>query len=94
MTDVSSFTVSYDRRADTLYITQRVDAARGVQDKFGIIWRYDNNGCLIGATVMDFRELWAADPRELVERLAEKFDLPIPQASVIIYKALELPSNH
>ncbi len=94
MSDVSSFTVSYDRRADTLYIAQRVEVADGIQDKFGIIWRYDKQGGLVGATVMDFRELWADNPQELARRIAEKFDLPFPQASVIIKRALDLPSVH
>ena len=94
MSDVSSFTVSYDRRADTLYITQPIAAVRGVQDKSGIIWRYDASGKLIGVTVMDFVELWKADPNALAAKIAERFDMPIPQASIIVNHALGLRSTH
>lgn len=94
MNDVSTFTVSYDRRADTLYIVQPLEAARGVQDRCGIIWRYNSRGEIVGATVMDFREIWAANPHDLAVRIADKFNLPIPQAAIIIDQALGIHSTH
>lgn len=72
------FTVSYDGRADVLYITRKsASGVRGTEDRFGIVWRYDQGGELIGATIMDFNERWFANQEELAEALAgrlAKFD--------------------
>jgi len=95
MTDIASFSVAYDRRADVLYIAEAVrPAARGVEDKFGIVWRYDSNGQLIGATIMDFIESWSDNPSALAEKIAERFKIPVAHAGVIVKRALEMRSSH
>lgn len=95
MTDISSFSVAYDRRADVLYIAEvNRSASRGVEDRFGIVWRYDEDGRLIGATVMDFIESWSDDPSALAEKIAERFKMPVAHAGVIVKRALELRSIH
>jgi uncharacterized protein YuzE len=59
MSNLRPFNVVYDRESDVLYIsTRREPAARGIEDKNGIVWRYDRQGELIGATVLDFHDHW------------------------------------
>lgn len=49
--------VSYDRFGDVLYIKTRAeDGTEARVDENGIVRRYDDQGVLVGATVMDFRE--------------------------------------
>jgi uncharacterized protein YuzE len=72
--------VSYDHNADVLYLSIRqAPAARGIEDREGIVWRYDNNDKLIGATILDYHEHWARKFRQLVGDLSEKFDIPIEE---------------
>jgi len=90
MPDIYAFHVTYDRRADTLYIsTQRAAAARGVEDSHGIVWRYGPDGVLIGATIMDFGDLWSDKPEELATELAKRFDMPRAQTMIVVERALE-----
>lgn len=90
MNKVSSFTVTYDRDQDVLYISARRDAAsRGVEDPHGIVWRYDRDGELIGATVVDFYDQWFSKQSELADELSRKFQITPPQAQVVIDHALE-----
>lgn len=91
MTKVSAFNVIYDGSADVLYLTRRAEAAAtGKQDKYGVVWRYDRDGTLIGATIMDFYESWADDLALLAERLSKRFAIPEPQAQVVLSHALSL----
>jgi uncharacterized protein YuzE len=84
------FRVSYDANADTLYITAKAaPAARGVEDARGIVWRYDAGGDVISATVMDFHDVWAAQPDALAFEIAKRFDIPRPQAQTVVEHALE-----
>lgn len=63
--------------ADTLYLSSRREAAaRGVEDEFGILWRYDAAGSVIGMTIVDFWEAWAARQPDLAERVATGFHIP------------------
>ena len=88
-----SFNVAYDAKSDVLYITARREASpRAREDRLGIVWRYGSDGDLIGATVMDFREIWSERASELADRLAERFDIPAPQALNVVEHALEDPS--
>ncbi|MCF6122504.1 MULTISPECIES: DUF2283 domain-containing protein [Mesorhizobium] len=90
MSRISAFEVVYDADSDVLYISRRRDvAARGIEDKSGIVWRYDRSGELIGATVVDFHDLWASRGDELASELSEKFHVPTPQAQVVVNFALE-----
>ena len=85
-----NFNVTYDRRTDVLYIsTVREASTKGIEDKYGIVWRYGQNGILIGATVVDFRELWAERPENLADSIAEHFHIPAVQALNIVEHALE-----
>ena len=85
-----SWRVTYDAGADVLYITSRIDPdTRGIEDALGIVWRYGRGGDLIGATVVDFRELWSGKPEALAEELAKRFDIPSPQALNVVEHALE-----
>lgn len=91
MSKVSAFSVVYDGAADVLYLTRRAEpAATGKQDKYGVVWRYDRDGTLIGATIMDFYESWSDDLSLLTERLAKRFAIPEPQAQVVLNQALSL----
>ncbi|HVW73165.1 MAG TPA: DUF2283 domain-containing protein [Rhizomicrobium sp.] len=90
MSDMVSFVVAYDKRADVLYISSRkAPAVRGITDNFGIVWRYDGTGSLIGATIMDFNGEWRYRHHELAEKIAEKFDIPTTQAEVVLQHAEE-----
>lgn len=84
------FNVTYDADSDVLYISRRRESAtRGVEDQHGIVWRYGRDGNLIGATILDFHEFWAGRGDELAAELSRHFDIPIPQARVVIDHALE-----
>jgi hypothetical protein len=92
MTNRSSFkfTVSYDANSDVLYVTGRTEpAARGVEDSHGIVWRYSAGGDVISATIMDFHDIWASQPDALAMEIAKRFDIPRPQAQVVVDHALE-----
>ena len=85
MSKVSSFNVTYDRDSDVLYIsTRREAAARGVEDSYGIVWRYDREGELIGATVVDFYDNWFNKQSQLADELSRRFHIPTPQAKVVL----------
>lgn len=90
MSNIHSFNVTYDRDGDVLYISKRkAPAARGIEDQFGIVWRYDSNGELIGATIVDFYERWYKDKDTLAVRLSREFDITPPQARVVLDHALK-----
>jgi hypothetical protein len=81
--------VTYDAGSDVLYITARREpASRGREDRHGIVWRYGSDGDLIGATVMDFREIWSEQPEALADELAARFDIPTLQALNVVEHAL------
>jgi uncharacterized protein YuzE len=85
-----SFNVTYDIDSDVLYISTRQEpAVRGVEDRNGIVWRYDGGGELIGATVVDFYERWFAQQPLLADEISRKFHVPSPQAKVVIEHALQ-----
>jgi uncharacterized protein YuzE len=92
MSDMVSFTVAYDKRTDVLYIAARKEpAAKGTTDDYGIVWRYDSNGKLIGATVMDFHEYWDDHLALLERQLSDRFDVPVSQMRVVLKRASENP---
>jgi uncharacterized protein YuzE len=66
----------YDRAADVLYISVlRAPAARGIEDRRGIVWRYDSAGALIGVTIIDYQGRWAANRHRLAGELSERFHI-------------------
>lgn len=86
-----TFNVSYDRRTDVLYIsTVQGGGSDARMDKQGIVWRYDEAGELVGATIMDFYDRWGSQQPKLVAKLSKRFHLPEPQASVVVDHALSL----
>jgi uncharacterized protein YuzE len=85
-----SFNVTYDRLTDVLYISAlKAASTKGVEDKYGIVWRYGADGNLVGATVVDFRELWSEKTENLAKELAWHFEVPTVQALNIIEHALD-----
>lgn len=89
MADFRTFTVAYDASADVLYIAVRKEpASRGVESAEGIVWRYDSLGELIGATIMDFHELWSDRPAALARELSRHFHMPTHQAMNVVEHAL------
>lgn len=88
--DTVTFSVSYDRKADVLYISTRSEDEVGARfdRRNGILWRYDGNGNVIGMTIMEFRERLPLDRSLLEKKVAEKFHLPAFQASNVLDHAL------
>ena len=85
MSNMKSFRVYYDRDFGVLYVTHvDIAAARGVEDKNGVIWRYDVHGTLIGATVLDVFDRWHEDRSTLTRALSEKFQISAPQANRVL----------
>lgn len=85
MSNISSFNVVYDSDSDVLYVVRRQEAAtRGIEDRHGIVWRYGSDGALIGATIMDFYDRWFEDQDTLAKALSNRFDVPAPQAQVVL----------
>jgi len=78
----------YDRRADVLYLfTDENSPAVACEDELGIVWRYVNGRHLVGATVIDFHELWADRLDELASALAKGFRLPAKRTEKVLAKA-------
>jgi hypothetical protein len=85
-----AFSATYDALTDVLYITkQSAQASRGVEDSQGIVWRYGPDGDIIGATVVDFVDLWAKRNSALAEQLSAHFKIPHPQAMTVLEHALD-----
>lgn len=88
MSNLRKFSVAYDRDADVLYIsTQRTHAARGVEDSYGVVWRYDGSGDLIGATIIDYYDYWHDKHDLLAREISRRFDIPERQAHVVLEHA-------
>lgn len=69
--------IAYDRGSDVLYITAEFEAAtKGVEDAYGILWRYGQSGVLVGATVIDYLDIWHDRLDELAGELAGRFHVP------------------
>jgi uncharacterized protein YuzE len=82
--------VSYDPAADVLYLSVRqAPAARGIEDRDGLVWRYDSYNKLIGVTILYFREHWAEEKfGQLVGELSEKLDIPAKEVERAIGREL------
>lgn len=90
MASSKSFVVTYDNRADVLYIvTRKAEASRGVEDAHGIVWRYGPGGELIGATIVDFVDLWSGRSEALADELAREFNIPRLKALNVVEHALD-----
>jgi uncharacterized protein YuzE len=85
MNNVTSFNVTYDHDSDVLYLSRHAGSAeRGVQDKYGFVWRYDREGELIGVTVVDFMDFWHANKQVLVREISEHFLIPEAYACIVL----------
>jgi uncharacterized protein YuzE len=90
MPRIGPFNVAYDHDSDVLYVSIRREAAmRGVEDKFGTVWRYDKDGELLGVTIVDFREVWADRGVALAEEISQGFKVPVGSAMAVIVQTLE-----
>lgn len=88
MKNVNEFRVLYDRDSDVLYISTRdMAASRGIEDAQGILWRYDGEGNLIGATVVDYLDHWMMKRPELTKAIASKFEIPQGAAERVLEHA-------
>ncbi|MBV8473538.1 MAG: hypothetical protein JO107_16955 [Hyphomicrobiales bacterium] len=86
---------TYDSGSDVLYLTKRREAAvRGVEDKYGIVWRYSERGDVISATVLDFLELWGDNQPSLAHEISLKFDIPAQQAQTVLQSAIDARKAH
>ena len=76
-TSSPSFSVTYDRISDVLYVSTRPGIpARSQEEEPGVIWRYDTErGDLIGVTIVDFASHWRPRQAELINEMASRFAL-------------------
>jgi hypothetical protein len=73
--------ISYDRGGDVLYLSIRQQpAAKGKEDRPGVIWRYDAKGLAIGVTIIDYLRYWHRKRDQLVDEIVEKLHLPPQEA--------------
>lgn len=87
---LKSFNVIYDSGSDVLYISIRNEAAtRGIEDASGIVWRYASDGELIGATVLDFQDIWSERQTDLARELSRHFDIPQHRAEIVLDHAMD-----
>jgi uncharacterized protein YuzE len=90
MTNMASFNVTYDRNSDVLYIsTPDVPAYRGIEDDYGMVWRYDRNGTLIGVTIIDFYEHWVSERNQIAHEFSKRSGIPERQAEVVFDHVIE-----
>ena len=88
MTKIGPFNVAYDQHADILYLNVGHGiAARGSEDENGIVWRYSQDGAVIGMTLMDFRDFWLARKSALVDEISRGFHVSFREASAAIDNA-------
>ncbi len=85
MSNLKEFKVSYDQRADVLYITKRNGlSTKGIEDRYGVVWRYNGDGDLISATIIDFIDYWHDKHELLARELSKKFDIPHQQVETVL----------
>jgi hypothetical protein len=84
---MANLRVKYDRRADVLYVSTNGNGpAYARESDSGIVWRYlTSDSSLVGATIIDYNEIWSDRLNELIEELSSHFHVPKPSAA----KALE-----
>lgn len=85
MNKVGRFFVSYDRDSDVLYVNLLREAAvKGIADDRGIVWRYSEDGSIIGMTLLDFRDFWKSHKPLLADKMSREFRIPFEEASSVI----------
>lgn len=89
MSEIKNLNVTYDRGSDVLYITkQKTPAVHGVEDQYGIVWRYNSAGDLIGAIVVDFLDVWLNRRPLLEAEISRHFHIPHSHAMVVVDHAM------
>ena len=75
---MTEFKVSYDQRADVLYVTTESNGpSLATEGDDGIVWRHlTSDGRLVGMTVLDFESYWKNHLTQLTDQLATKFHVP------------------
>jgi uncharacterized protein YuzE len=85
MNSLKEFRVVYDQHADVLYIsTRKAPSTKGIEDRYGVVWRYGGDGELIGATIVDFKDYWSDKHELLARELSRKFEIPQKQAETVL----------
>ncbi len=85
MSRIKEFRVVYDSKADVLYISTRSErSTKGIEDRYGVVWRYIGDGELVGATVVDFKDYWGDKHQLLARELSQKFEIPQQQAETVL----------
>jgi len=88
MTEPTPIQATYDADSDVLYLTSSsAIATRGLEDENGFVWRTGADGALVGLTVLDYRERWAADQSLLVRDISERFAIAPAQVFVLLAQA-------
>jgi hypothetical protein len=89
MKNIMEFRVIYDSDADVLYITTpHQPADRGIEDEFGLVWRYNIDGRALGCTVTDFAEFWYPARRgRLAGEIAKHLEIPPGQVERVLAHA-------
>ena len=89
MTNLKEFRVLYNKDSDVLYIrAPSQPAEHGLEDEFGIVWRYSSDGRPLGCIVQDFAEYWY--PRRaahLAATISRHLELPENQVEKILAHA-------
>ena len=65
--------ISYDRKADTLYLALRSASAIRGEDLGGIVRRFDEKDELFGLTILDIFDFWLPDHRDEVLKFFLQF---------------------
>jgi uncharacterized protein YuzE len=75
---MTEFKVSYDQRADVLYVTTESNGpSLATEGDDGIVWRHlTSDGRLVGMTVLDFESYWKNHLTQLTDQLATRFHVP------------------
>ena len=75
---MTEFKVSYDQRADVLYVTTESNGpSLATEGDDGIVWRHlTSDGRLVGMTVLDFDSYWKDHLTQLTDQLAKRFHVP------------------
>jgi uncharacterized protein YuzE len=90
-----AFRIIYDHDSDVLYVSSaQKPAAKGIESDDGIVWRYDSQGSLIGATVMDYHENWNRKIEDLVAELALRFGVPAQAIEQAMAANVDLSRSH
>ena len=88
MTDPTPIHTTCDADSDVLYLTaSHTIATRGVEDENEFVWRTGADGALVGLTVLDYRERWAADQSLLVRDISERFAIAPAQVFALLAQA-------